>query len=470
MAFTYNVLTFSGTQLLAQASASNQLVYIGAVGATVDYIDIDLQQMEDPADARWDISGGFVVAASATNITARIIAGFTNQASSVTMKTVGIVARLASQSDSDAVVLACVSDPNASIRIPSTAEPACRIEIPLNLSITDELAVTVTTSTAGSAMLSDLDRLVSCHKAGQPYTGEDQDVYGTKRFMAYTHFGYKIKNYGKVDVTIGTNDFYHNSFIRSGTQASSEDDPIYQELRFHSYEDQSWTHCITTNVSIMPDSANAIDDVNLGGMNAKFDFIYTKAAICDEVDLKGGSIYLSPNDYSSSVGELTTQGVNAVYLKSYNGAPLTVSANSGQLRLYGDTGIEVTGNTVLTGTFTAGGIAFNDSLSQSTCHLIPRTSTMKAGGIFLAYIVNTSTTYNLYAGDLIPATMLISAAKVSQTAQGTSGNPVDTVYSAGTEFVNDGSSFRIMAEVDHFASGKAIVVPVICVKDSAEQT
>ena len=182
MAFTYNCLTFAGAGLLAQADSSNPIVYIGAVGSTGDYIDSQLLTMDSPSDARWDIQGGVIVAASATAVTARIIAGFTNRASSTTMKSIGIVGRLASQPDSQAIVVASVSDPAASIRIPSTAEPDVRIEVALNITITNTESVTVTSSTAGSAMLSDLDRLVSCHKAGQPTVGERQGIYGVKDF------------------------------------------------------------------------------------------------------------------------------------------------------------------------------------------------------------------------------------------------------------------------------------------------
>ena len=189
MAFTYNCLTFAGAGLLAQADSSNPIVYIGAVGSTGDYIDSQLQTMDSPSDARWDIQGGIIVAASATAVTARIIAGFTNRASSTTLKAIGIIGRLASQPDSQAVVVASVSDPAASIRIPSTAEPDVRIEVALNITVTDTESVTVTSSTAGSAMLSDLDRLVSCHKAGQPTVGERQAIYGIKDFQNDIYVG-----------------------------------------------------------------------------------------------------------------------------------------------------------------------------------------------------------------------------------------------------------------------------------------
>lgn len=183
MAFSINCLTYSGTQLLAQASAANPIVYIGAVASTNSYDKATLQQMSSTSDSRWDVDGGVIIASSAKGNTARIIAGFRNRASEATIKTIGITARLSSAADGDEIVLASVSDTTASIRIPSTAEPPVTIEAALNIAVSDALSVTVTSSTAGSAMLSDLDRLVSCHKAGQPETGERQTIYGVKEFQ-----------------------------------------------------------------------------------------------------------------------------------------------------------------------------------------------------------------------------------------------------------------------------------------------
>ena len=189
MAFSVNCLTYSGTQLLAQASAANPIVYIGAVASTNSYDETTLQQMSSTSDSRWDVDGGVIIASSATGNTARIIAGFHNRASEATIKTIGITARLSSAAEGDEIVLASVSDTTASIRIPSTAEPPVTIEAALNIAVSGALSVTVTSSTAGSAMLSDLDRLVSCHKAGQPETGERQTIYGVKEFRDIVYVG-----------------------------------------------------------------------------------------------------------------------------------------------------------------------------------------------------------------------------------------------------------------------------------------
>ena len=189
MSFSVNALTTAGLALIAQATSSNPIVWIGAVASVNAYTAIEISTLEDPSNGAWGVQGGIIVAASATDTVARIIAGFTNRPSETTIKTVGVVCRLASQPDSAAIVVAAVSDSTAAIRIPPTTEPACRIEVDVNVSISASDTVTVTSSTAGSAMLSDLDRLVSCHKAGQPTVGERQGIYGIKDFRDDIYVG-----------------------------------------------------------------------------------------------------------------------------------------------------------------------------------------------------------------------------------------------------------------------------------------
>lgn len=212
MSFSVNALTTAGLALIAQATSSNPIVWIGAVASVNDYTAIEISSLEDPSDGAWGVQGGIIVAASATDTVARIIAGFTNRASETTIKTVGVVCRLASQPDSAAIVVAAVSDSTAAIRIPPTTEPACRIEVDVNVNISASDTVTVTSSTAGSAMLSDLDRFVSKHKAGQPTVGERQAIYGIKDFQNDIYVGddtgVSIRLHGEEYGHYGTGDIF----------------------------------------------------------------------------------------------------------------------------------------------------------------------------------------------------------------------------------------------------------------------
>ena len=79
MAFSVNALTSDGNALLAQATSSNPIVYIGAVASEYDFSAAEIADMGSIQDQGWTITDGVVVAASATDITARIIMGFYNR-------------------------------------------------------------------------------------------------------------------------------------------------------------------------------------------------------------------------------------------------------------------------------------------------------------------------------------------------------------------------------------------------------
>lgn len=179
MAFTNNILTTSGAALLTQATSSNVIVFTKCVSST-DVMTSETTNVE--STSTWTGPSGSIASASATGTTARIIAAIGNQSTSSTVKSIGIVGRLASQSASAAIVIAFVSDEAASIYIPSTSEPDAVAQVAINLTLSQASSVQVTSSSAGSAALSDLERFVSVHKAGDAATGEAQTIRGAKTF------------------------------------------------------------------------------------------------------------------------------------------------------------------------------------------------------------------------------------------------------------------------------------------------
>lgn len=175
--FSENVLTNKGKELLAQATSSDRLVYTRAFADTEYYSDASLSQLDSPFSC--DVEG-VIVSCSAVDNVARIIAGFSNQQESISIKSVFIFGRLESESSSvEHCIIAC-SDNESSIRIPSTSEASVQVQISFNVAVDDDASVTV--SSGNYASVGDLDRMMSCHKAGQPTVGEDQDVYGYKSF------------------------------------------------------------------------------------------------------------------------------------------------------------------------------------------------------------------------------------------------------------------------------------------------
>lgn len=425
MAFTYNCLTFAGAGLLAQADSSNPIVYIGAVGSTDDYIDSQLQTMDSPSDARWDIQGGTIVAASATAVTARIIAGFTNRASSTTMKSIGIVGRLASQPDSQAIVVASVSDPSASIRIPSTAEPDVRIEVALNITITDTASVTVTSSTAGSAMLSDLDRLVSCHKPGQPTTGEAQYIYGAK------HFENLIYAWG-LDLPM--------------IEIDTDDGNI------------TWTDADDTSITYV-DNATYDESLRISADTAVI-VSAGKLEITGDFDMSGGGKVVS--DLIPDGVKLGASGAEWSEIHGEDGYFDTVQA-----RVYsGGTfsgGVEVDGALIVGGTaYLNEGYDLDNAapLTVSKCPLVCGQNTVSIGGIMLAIVTSTTTgTYS--SGQLIPSTVNIYKASARSVA---GGQPLAPTFEADAQLTNDGSSYLAISGFRISGTGHQALALIIRVK------
>ena len=179
--FSINIITSAGTALIAQATATNPIVYVDALTGTTAATDgADLATKT----ASWyDGETGFIEGCSATDSVARVVVKFGNVAggTSQIVKSVCVRGRLQNQSEGQEVIVAAMSDNNSSIYIPPSTSPSQYIRIPFNLVIgADE---DVETTAADSVGFSDLDRFVSMHKAGQPLTGEAQTIRGRKRFV-----------------------------------------------------------------------------------------------------------------------------------------------------------------------------------------------------------------------------------------------------------------------------------------------
>lgn len=390
MAFSVNALTSDGNALLAQATSSNPIVYIGAVASEYDFSAAEIADMGSIQDQGWTITDGVVVAASATDITARIIIGFYNRQQSVECKTFGVVGRLQSQSDAQAVVVAAVSDPSASIRLPGSDEASVRVEIAINMAISDQLTVSVTSSTAGSAMLSDLDRLVSCHKVGQPYSGEAQTIYGGKRFMSDIRAPDIHLNFIETDedaiVWIG-----YNSSIRI-LQDGQHDEALHldsPQVVTSAIEVQEF-YCNIVTSDLVPEGGG----LSVGRSGDRWDTIYS-----DNIDAS-----------------------------HYTG---------GQV----DGDVEISDTLITHGMVDLrGGYTLDNAvpLNMVKCPIIPGTNTIQIGGIFLAVVVSTSGSGTVTSGQTIPST--INIFKAESYSQST-GGLITPKFGSGVQIANDGSSY-----------------------------
>lgn len=171
--FATNEITTAGLALIAQATSANPLCYVMAYSSTT--------VPSNPEDvSSYDGITGTIDASSATENTTRIVARFGNSSNSQPVKGIAISAKLQSQADSAAVIFAYCSDANSEIVFPSTSLPEQVTRFAFNL--TFDPTTTVSVAEAGYATLADLERLVSCHRAGDPQVGDAQTVLGVKTF------------------------------------------------------------------------------------------------------------------------------------------------------------------------------------------------------------------------------------------------------------------------------------------------
>ena len=83
---------------------------------------------------------------------------------------------------SDNNVIAILSSSEVIFTIPAASTSVVGVSVDFDIVFTNAGQATVDVSTANTAMQSDLDRLVSCHVAGDPDTGEAQYIKGEKTF------------------------------------------------------------------------------------------------------------------------------------------------------------------------------------------------------------------------------------------------------------------------------------------------
>ena len=173
--FSSQVITAAGRGLIASATATNQIVFVKALSAG-----------SVPADPSvttgYDGVQGTITSSSATNNVARVVTSYnnTNTSTPQPVKAIALMGRLASQSDAEAVIFAYCTDSGSEIYFPGNNAPEQITRFAYNVAFEGDAPLEVTE--AGAASLSDLDRFVSLHVAGDPTTGEAQTIRGRKTF------------------------------------------------------------------------------------------------------------------------------------------------------------------------------------------------------------------------------------------------------------------------------------------------
>ena len=173
--FSSQVITVAGRSLIASATATNQIVFVKALSATT--VPADPSQTSG-----YDGVQGTITSSSSTNNVARVVTSYNNATSNAPqpVKAIALMGKLASQSDAEAVIFAYCTDSGSEIYFPAKNAPEQITRFAYNIAFEGDAPLEVTE--AGAASLSDLDRFVSLHRAGDPTTGESQVIRGRKTF------------------------------------------------------------------------------------------------------------------------------------------------------------------------------------------------------------------------------------------------------------------------------------------------
>ena len=175
--FSSQVVTVAGRTLIASATATNRIVFVKALSATT--VPADPSQTSG-----YDGVQGTITSSSATNNVARVVTSYNNARTNAPqpVKAIALMGKLASQSDAEAVIFAYCTDSGSEIHFPAKNAPEQITRFAYNIAFEGNAQAPLEVTEAGAASLSDLDRFVSLHVAGDPTTGEVQTIRGRKTF------------------------------------------------------------------------------------------------------------------------------------------------------------------------------------------------------------------------------------------------------------------------------------------------
>ena len=176
-----------GCAYFAASSTTNPVKATGGAASNTSF-NVAQAQAIDTKDqftgAYSDVSSK-ILSLSVTGQTLRAVVQF--KSTGDTARTCKSVALL-----SDNNVIAILSSNDVIFTIPASSTSVVGVSVDFNIVFTNTGQATVDVSTANTAMQSDLDRLVSCHVAGDVQTGEAQTIRGAKTFTDQATFDVKV--------------------------------------------------------------------------------------------------------------------------------------------------------------------------------------------------------------------------------------------------------------------------------------
>ena len=267
--FSSQVITVAGRTLIASATATNQIVFVKALSApTVP---------TDPSEPSGYVGmQGSVTSSSSTNNVARVVTSYGNANLNAPqpVKAIALMGRLASQSYSEAVIFAYCTDADSEIYLPGKNAPEQITRFAYNIAFEGSAPLEVTE--AGAASLSDLDRFVSLHRAGDPTQGEEQSIKGSKTFDGEVTLKGAVHMSANIVPTKGTT-------YKIGESVDSRLSDVYTETVHVGTIIGGDTIASNWNIelgnSVVPESSTVTEggsSVSLGAGNARFGSLYAE--------------------------------------------------------------------------------------------------------------------------------------------------------------------------------------------------
>ena len=166
-----------GCAYFAASSTTNPVKATGGAASNASFNVVQAQSIytKDQFTGAYSDVSSKILSLSVTGQTLRAVVQFKSTGN--TARTCKSVALLSNNN-----VIAILSSSDVMFTIPASSNSIVGVSVDFDIVFTNAGQATVDVSTANTAMQSDLDRLVSCHVAGDPDTGEAQYIKGEKTF------------------------------------------------------------------------------------------------------------------------------------------------------------------------------------------------------------------------------------------------------------------------------------------------
>ena len=166
-----------GCAYFAASSTTNPIKATGGAASNTSFTVAQAQSIatKDQFTGAYSDVSSKILSLSVTGQTLRAVVQFKSTGSAAReCKSVALL--------SDNNVIAILSSSDVIFTIPASSTSIVGVSVDFDIVFTNAGQATVDVSTANTAMQSDLDRLVSCHVAGDAQSGEAQTIRGAKTF------------------------------------------------------------------------------------------------------------------------------------------------------------------------------------------------------------------------------------------------------------------------------------------------